>query len=414
MMTRQPHCREKTGLGLLPTLGVPRLSGAAGERPEGVRLSADSREITARAIRLVWETMLGRDPVTPRDLPDRLPPDLIPFAAAKGSLGAVMGALTRWGLSGALEEREKEKARLALARTAMATAAMRKELGLILSRCGEKNIDIVLFKGHDLITVCYHDNAIRPVTDADFLVRRQDYPGLTGILSDMGYRPNGGEHSGTWSRGGLIIDVHFGFVGDIRNPASAHLPRIESDEIFAGSEQREINGVPYRSPDPRHTLIMTALHALTHSYIMDFWFMDAGVLLIKNSRPSFSDSLIDIALRHRLLPVLNYHLWSIREIFGYPGSIPLPDDYRPPRPIGRLIGAAVRRTDYLFFGDILLGFTIDSNRKKFYYFKGMALPHRNIIAHEMGINPHDIPGVYRARLLHLVRSGFRVFFTGRR
>lgn len=413
-MTQQPHNRGKKGPDLPPTVRVPRPIGAAGEGPEGGLILADSREITTRAVRHVWETMLVRDPATPRGLPNRLPPDLIPFAAAKGSLGAVMRALAQWGLSGSLEASEREKARLALARTAMATAAMRKELGLILSRCAEKNITIVLFKGHDLITACYRDDVIRPVTDADFIVRRRDYPRLAGILSGAGYRPNGGEHSGTWSRGGLVIDVHFGFVGDIRNPASAHLPRIETDEIFACSEQREINGVPYRSPDPRHSLIMTALHALTHSYVMDFWFMDAGVLLIRNGVRSFSDSLIDIALRHRLLPVLNYHLWSIREIFGYPGSVPLPDDYRPPRPIRRLIGAAVRRTDYLFFGDILLGFTIDSNRKKLYYFKQMALPRRNIIAHEMGIDPHDIPGVYCARLLHLVKSGFRVFFSGRR
>jgi hypothetical protein len=414
MKTQQPRPWEKTRPGLPSTVDTPRPSYPAGERPGDGHPSADSRKITARAIRSVWERMLGKVSELPPDLPDRLPPDLISFAAAKGCLGAVTSALTLWGLSDAIEEKEREKARRALARTAMATSAMRSELALILTRCGEKNIDTVLFKGHDLITTCYHDDTIRPVTDADILVRRHDYPGLATILSEAGYRQNGGEHTGTWSRGGLLIDVHFGFVGDTRNPASAYLPRIETDEIFDGSQQREINGVPYRSPDPRHSLIMTALHALTHSYVMDFWFMDAGTLLIHNDSPSFSDTLTDIARRHRLSHVLNYHLWSIREIFGYPASVPLPAGYRPPLAVQRLIGAAVRRTDYLFFGDILLGFSIDSYRKKFYYFKEMALPHRDIIAHEMGIDPHNVPGVYRARLFHLVKSGFRVFFAGRR
>ncbi|MBN2225034.1 MAG: nucleotidyltransferase family protein [Deltaproteobacteria bacterium] len=402
-----------------PSSGLPasihrEAAASANENRAQGRPPADARQITARAVRFVWETMLGANPVTPRDLPDWLPPDLVSFAAAKGSLGPVINALDRWGLSDSLEQKEKDKARLTLARTAMATTAMREELGLILSRCGKKNIDIVLFKGHDLITVCYQDDTIRPTTDADFLVRRHDYPALVKILSDAGYRRNAGPHSGVWSRGGLIIDVHFGFVGDTRNPASAYLPRIESDEIFNGARRREINGVAYLSPDPRHSLIMTALHALTHSYVMDFWFMDAGALLIKNDRASFSRTLADIALRHRLSDVLNYHLWSIREIFGFPGDIPLPTDYRPPRPIRRLIRTAVRRTDYLFFGDILLGFTIDSYRKKFYYFKEMAFPHRDIIAHETGIDSHSITGVYRARLLHLAKSVFRVFFAGRR
>ncbi len=374
----------------------------------------DAREITIRAVRDVWETMRGESAPPPAYLPDRLPSDLVSFAAAKGSLGPLMGALSRWGLSDRLEQTERERARTALARTAMVTAAMQRELGPILSSCAEHGIGVVLFKGHDLIASCYHDDMLRPVTDADLLVRADDYPGLSEVLAAAGYERNMGAGTAVWSRGGLIIDVHLGFVGDTRNPAAAFLPRIGTDEIFAASQCREIGGVSYLSPDPCHSLIMTALHALTHSYQMDFWFMDVGVLLAKNDSPLFREGIVETARRHRLLGVLNYHLWSIREIFGYPGDIPLACDYRPPVPVRRLIGAAVRRTDYLYFGDVLLGFTIDSYRKKFYYFKEMAFPHREIIARETGVNPRDIPGVYRARLLHLVKSAFHIFFSGRR
>lgn len=376
---------------------------------------ADARQITIRAVRSVWETMLGLDVAAPGDLPERLPGDLVRFAAAKGSLGAVMSALDRWGCSDRLQQGEKEKARLTLAKTAMATMAMRKELGLILSECAGQGIDIVVFKGHDLIGSCYRDDTvIRPVTDIDLLVRRADYPALARLLPRFGYRQAGGKHSGAWSRGGLIIDVHFEFVADLRNPASAYLPRIPSDEIFDASRKARIGGAPYRSPDPRHSLIMTALHALTHSYLMDFWFMDAGVLLIENDRPGFSDTLIELARRYRLSHVLQYHLWSIREIFGFPGDIPLSADYRVPRPVERLIRRAVSRTDYLFFGDVLLGLAIDSNKKKFYYFKEMVFPRREIVAREMGMDPRDRVGVYRARVLHLLKSGIRVLFGGRR
>lgn len=395
-------------------VGGPRPSGVAGKRSEGAYLPADCREITARAVRLVWERMHCGHPPIGDVIPHRLPPDLISFAAAKGSLGPLVAALEYWGLADAITKKEMERAQLALIKTSMAAAAMRSDLALILDECAQRDIEVVLFKGHDLITAYYHDNSIRPITDADLLVRRPDYRRLSGVLTDAGYRQSGDGDSGAWSRGGLIIDVHLRFVGDMRNPASAYLPRIETEEIFDGSVRREIDGVPYRSPDPRHSLIITALHALTHSYLMDYWFMDAGVLLIANGHPSFADDAFDIAERHRLSPTLSYHLWAIREIFGFPGRLPLPTGYRPPRTVERLIRAAVKRTDYLFFGDILLGFTIDSYRKKFYYFKEMALPHRNIIAHEMGIDPRNIPGVYRARLLHLVKSGFRVFFSGRR
>ncbi len=414
MMSRYPYTPESARPNPAPPVGDDRASGPQAGVAEGDRLSPDTRDISARAVRYVWETMCGRQPAVPAVVPRRLPPDLVAFAAAKGSLGALMAALGYWGLSDALAKEEMRKARLTLTRTAMATAAMRRELTEILGQCAKRDIEVVLFKGHDLITACYHDDSIRPVTDADLLVRENDYPRLGDLLESAGYRRGGGGQSGVWSRGGLIIDVHLRFVGDMRNPASAYLPRIESDEIFDSSIRREIEGVPYLSPDPRHSLILTALHALTHSYLMDYWFMDAGALLIANTDPSFADGATDIALRHRLSSVLNYHLWAIREIFGFPGPLPLPVGYRPPRTVGRLIRAAVRRTDYLFFGDVLLGLAIDTNRRKFYYFRAMAFPHPDVMAREMDVDPRKRPAVYLARLTHLVGSGLRALFAGRR
>ena len=410
----KPDTGNKT-ISLVP--GPSGRPGTAVRTDEGRRQRyrpADSRQITIRAVRLVWETMLGRDPAPPPDLPDRLPPDLIGFAAAKGCLGVVMKALSRWGIADLLEKDERERVRRALARTALATAAMRRELGAILSECRARDVEIVIFKGHDLIATCYHDDTIRPVTDADLLVRRHDHGVLAGILSDAGYRQNADQDTGTWFRGGLIIDVHREFVGDARNPARTYLPRIPTDEIFSGSEKRRIDGADYRSPGPQHSLIMTALHALTHSYLMDFWFMDAGALFIANNGGSFPGTVTDAARRYRLDHVVDYHLWAIREIFGYPGELPLPADYRPPLLIRRLISAAVGRTDYLFFGDVLLGLTIDSRKRKFYYFMRMALPQRDIIASEMDLHHHNTLGIYRARLGHLIRAGLRVLFSGRR
>jgi hypothetical protein len=375
---------------------------------------ASSREITTRAVRLVWETMAGRPPAADDAMPARLPADLVPFAAAKGSLGAVTAALGRWGLAEAVGRDEMERARLSVTRSAMACAAMRRELASILTECAKRGVEVMLFKGHDLITACYRDDSIRPVTDADLLVRDGDYPGLAGVLSDAGYCRTGSETSGVWSRGGLIVDVHLRFVGDMRNPASAYLPRIETGELFESSVEREIDGVPYLSPHPSHSLIITALHALTHSYLMDYWFMDAGALFIANAGPSFPEEVDDVAMRHRLDAVLKYHLWAIRELFGFPGELPLPPGYRPPAVVRRLIRAAVGRTDYLFFGDALLGLTIDSNRRRFYYFKTMVLPRPDVIAREMGVDPRKKSAVYLARLVHLVRSGLRVLVGGRR
>ncbi len=376
--------------------------------------ASNARTITSHAVRDTWASMMGQPP-HPLDIPSGpLPADLIPFSAAKGSLGPVMQALSRWGLAGRLEERERTRAEVALVRAGMSVAAMRSELARILGACAAEQVDVVILKGHDLLVRYYESDTIRPVTDADLLIRRRDYPKLGRILTDAGYRTPGGERTSVWSRGGFIIDVHFAFVNDVRNPMSAFLPQIPAGEIFARAEKREIEGAAYLSPDPGHSLIITALHAMTHSYLKDYWFLDAGTLLIRNAEPSFVDRCRALAEEHRLTGVLGPMLWALREHFAFRPDSGRGKEYRVSLPVRRLIGAAMRSTDYLFFGDLLLGLSVDSYKKKFYYFKEMAFPHRDVVARERGVGITGAAPLFLSRSLHLVRSGFHILIKGRR
>jgi hypothetical protein len=374
----------------------------------------DPRSVTSRSIRSVWGAMMGL-PDPPPDPPlDRLPPGLVPFAAAKGSLGPLVRSLCQWGHMGLVPEREKKRAEISLVRARMGAAAMRAELGRVLSACAREGIDVVLFKGHDLINTCYHDDAIRPVTDADLLVKRDEYPKLTRVLLDAGYRAPEGEGTCVWSRGGLIVDVHFEFVSDVRNRMSVHLPRIPSVDIFKDALRREIGGAPYLSPDPGHSLIITALHALTHSYLMDYWFLDAGVLIIAGGGTSFVERCLATAEEYRLGSVVGLLFWAIDDLFAFPADHSLPGGYRPPAPVRWLIRAAAKSTRYLYFGDLLLGLSVDGRQKKMYYYKEMAFPRRDIIVREAGIEGGGAVRPYLVRSAYLVKSGIRILLRGGR
>ena len=128
----------------------------------------------------------------PFSSPERLPRDLIPFAIQKGSLGPVMSALSQWGLLGLLDPNERRKAEISLKYTEMVNLGMKRELERIIPLLQEDSLDVVLFKGHDMIHSFYHDLRIRATTDADILIRERDLPRIVRALKKEGYMPNQG------------------------------------------------------------------------------------------------------------------------------------------------------------------------------------------------------------------------------
>ena len=343
-------------------------------------------------------------------LPDRLPGDLIPFAAAKGLIGVTVSALSQWGVLSRLDPEELKKAKTSLVYTEMLNIGMKRELESLFSRFNAEGLKVVLFKGHDLINRCYRDFKTRPTTDADIIIREADLPVITKILEGEGYRRQWEESPSNWIKGSFMIDLHLEFVDVGRISMSRYLPKIPTHEVIKEATHRQLGNATYLSPDTYHAIIMTALHSLTHSYLKDFWFMDVGKLIIAEGESFSMDRLMEIASRWGLSGVVLFMLWALQELFGFPMKMDFRSDYRVNPVVKRLISAATRSRRYLQFGDLILGLYIDSPVKKLYYFKEMAYPKRDVMAREMGLESAGRLRLYLMRTIYLVKSLLGILF----
>ena len=362
-----------------------------------------ARSCTTQALTRCWQ---GWDETADSPHPDGVPEDLVPFASARGSLGPVADALEAWGLLEHLSERDRGDMKATLVRSELFNRAQSRAVSEFLSRSAASGVPVVLFKGHDLLNRYYTTDALRPTTDADILVREQDIREVEKLLSTSGFSPPGGSGS-SWTRGALAIDVHTDFTDARRMTGKRHLPRIPTEHIFERAHTYTLHGAPYLSPDPYHTLTMTALHAMTHSYLMDYWFLDIAVVIASMGDDFSYDTLLAESERYGLGFSVAPMLWALGSLFSYPLPEGLEGAVRPGPVVRRLIRTATERTEYLFFGEAVLGLHVDTYKKKFYYFKELLFPGSEVVAREQ-----NVTGVGLIRLL-LHRAAYLLSSLGR-
>lgn len=388
--------------------------------------SLSAREIIRLSVISRWRAG-GETGAFPPDV-HSMPPDIIPFAVDKGSLGILLSALADWGLLSLIDGAEYKKAKASLAYTELLNRAMRRELGEIFSKFNKKGVEAVLIKGHDIINRYYDDFRIRPTTDADILVSKEEMGIAVEVLRDSGYRPasdNPGDvHPAQWRKGSFYMDLHTEVIDEGRIGTRKYLPALATEEIFASAVVAKIGGVDYLSPDPYHTLIISSLHALKHSYMMNYWFMDVGRIIECLGGEFSLDLLFDTADASGLEVVVGKMLWILTDLFDFPLKSDKIDLFRGrfrPGPIERgLISAAIGSRRSLQFGDILLGFNIDNSIQKLYYYKELLLPGRDVLMRELGARKRGKgeirgrgwtkPRLYFSRTIHLLKSLLGVIF----
>jgi hypothetical protein len=187
-----------------------------------------------------------------------------------------------------------------------------------------------------------------------------------------------------------------------------HVPHIPTGHIFEAAETRTLSGAPYLSPNPYHTLILTALHALTHSYLMDFWFLDIAVVIASMGKDFSYDTLLEMSDQYGLGFAVGPMLWALGGLFFYPLPEGILETARPGPLLRRLIRTATERTEYLFFGEAVLGLHVDTYQKKFYYFRELIFPGREVVSRELGVRNAGPIRLVFLRAAHLVRSLVRI------
>ncbi|HEX4270745.1 MAG TPA: nucleotidyltransferase family protein [Rhizomicrobium sp.] len=140
-------------------------------------------------------------------------------------------------------------------------------LGRLLRQIGTREIPVMLLKGTALVALVYRDPALRPMGDADLLIRRQDIPMLVNIMAEcdmipaavpMSVEEYDREHH-HWipyvaRDGSLAVELHF----DLVPPAKSIRPCIE--DIWAAASSGAIGGVAVLVPSLEHLLLHLTIH----------------------------------------------------------------------------------------------------------------------------------------------------------
>ncbi|MBW1773730.1 MAG: nucleotidyltransferase family protein, partial [Deltaproteobacteria bacterium] len=187
-----------------------------------------------------------------------------------------------------------------------------------------------------------------------------------------------------WEKGVFRIDLHFDILDEDRLESRRYIPRIPVEEIFTFARTGEIGEAQYLSPNPYHSLIITALHALKHAYVMDYWFMDTGTIMTEMGKAFSMKELLKTADRYGHEKVVHIMLWALQDLFQFSCAKFSSNAFLPGPLVRRCVKAATEHTRFLQFGTFLMGTTIDSFWKKLHYFVELAGPKRAVLIKERG------------------------------
>lgn len=146
----------------------------------------------------------------------------------------------------------------------------------VLLALEEAGISVIVLKGMHLSTQVYDDPAMRPMIDADLLLRRQHLSRASRIVESFGFRqrgaamrsPNpesadfGKQHlAAFWYPDGPPIELHHDLW------ASHILRRVDMEEVWARARPARIGGANVLVLSPEDALLHLCLHAaLMHGF----------------------------------------------------------------------------------------------------------------------------------------------------
>jgi len=164
-----------------------------------------------------------------------------------------------------------------------------EELGKVLETVRKAGLQAIILKGAVLAEKMYGNLALRPMTDVDLLVKKEDLLRLDEQLKILGYKPSDIsvediDFSSTYlttldyrslASNSPSFHVHWHFVNSTI-PNESYIKRIKIEDIWRDAEKTKIADVETLVMAPHHLLIHLSEHALrvTHSLSKLSFFCD--------------------------------------------------------------------------------------------------------------------------------------------
>jgi len=164
-----------------------------------------------------------------------------------------------------------------------------EELGKVLETVRKVRLQVIVLKGAVLAKNMYGNLALRPMTDVDLLIKKEDLLCLDEQLKILGYKPSDIsvediDFSSTYlttldyrslSSNSPSFHIHWHFVNSTV-PNESYIKRIKIEDIWQDAEKTNIANVETLVMVPHHLLIHLSEHALrvTHSLSKLSFFCD--------------------------------------------------------------------------------------------------------------------------------------------
>ena len=190
-----------------------------------------------------------------------------------------------------------------------------EELGKVLKIFSNAGLQVIVLKGAVLAEKIYGNLALRPMTDVDLLVKKEDLIFLDEQMKILGYRPSDiSVKDIDFSSGYLTtIDyrslspnspsfhVHWHFVNS-SIPNESYIKSIKIEDIWRDAEKTRISDVETMVMAPHHLLIHLSEHALrvTHSLSKISFFCDIGEVVNSYQERLDWDRLLKESLKFNL------------------------------------------------------------------------------------------------------------------
>lgn len=162
-------------------------------------------------------------------------------------------------------------------------------LGKFLESLKNAELQVIVLKGGALAETIYGNLALRPMSDIDLLVKKEDLLSVDKQLNMLGYRPsdisvNDIDFSSTYlttldyrssSKDSISFHIHWHFINS-SVPNESYINHVKIERIWQDAKKAEIANVETFVMAPHHLLIHLSEHALrvTHSFSKYSYFCD--------------------------------------------------------------------------------------------------------------------------------------------
>ena len=198
---------------------------------------------------------------------------LIERAMLEGLAGFLYRAFEKSNSLDLLKSSQRSGLETAYYRTVRSNLILIQDLKEVLHELNQRKIRVVLLQGMDLLHSTYDDIGLRPLTDVDVWLRKEDYPATVALLGRLQYRRDP-VYPTTFRKGSTTFDTHTEILWADRIRARKRLLDREEAEFFAKTRRITVDGEEAFCLNPCDQFIYLGLHALKHRANRLMWLVD--------------------------------------------------------------------------------------------------------------------------------------------